>query len=128
MPTIIRSPVFVVGVIVGLALGAAELVGSGDPRRAIVSSGIPIVYGVVVTLVARRSDSLSVLAGRPIDERAAHFNEEASTWAFGLTAIVVVAAVAWEIAMRGDWAPYAVVAVVMAAAYLGSLFVLQARH
>jgi uncharacterized membrane protein len=128
MTTVIRSPVFVVGVIVGVALGAAELVGSGDPWRAIVSSGIPIAYGVVVTLVARRSDSLSILAGRPIDERAAHFNEEASTWAFGLTAVAVVAAVAWQLAMRGDWAPYAAVAVVMAAAYLGSLFLLQARH
>lgn len=83
---------------------------------------------MVVTLVARRSDSLSVLAGRPIDERATHVNEEASTWAFGLTAIILVAAVAWQLAMRDDWAPYAVVAVVMAAAYLGSLVVIQARH
>jgi hypothetical protein len=128
MTTVFRSPVFVVGVIGGLVLGVADLVGSGNPWRAIVSGGIPIVYGVVVTLVARRSDSLSVLAGRPIDERAAHLNEEASTWAFGLTAIVVVAAVAWQLAMRGDWAPYATVAVVMAAAYVGSLVVLQARH
>ena len=128
MRTIVRSPVFVVGVLVGLALGAAELVGSGEVWRAIVSGGIPIVYAVVITIVGRRSDSLSVLAGRPIDERATHVNEEASTWAFGLTAIVVVAAVAWQVAIRADWAPYAAVAVVMAVAYLGSLFVLQARH
>lgn len=128
MTTVIRSPVFVVGVIGGLALGAAELIGSGDPWRAVVSGCTPIVYGVAVTLVARRSDALSVLAGRPIDERAAHVSEEASTWAFGLTAIVVIGAVAWQLATRGDWAPYAAVAVVMAAAYLGSLFMLQARH
>jgi uncharacterized membrane protein len=117
-----------VGVIVGLALGAAELVGSGEAWRAAVSGVIPIVYAAVITIVGRRSDSLSVLTGRPIDERALHVSEEASTWAFGLTAIVVVAAVAWQIAIRGDWAPYAGIAVVMAAAYLGSLFVLQARH
>ena len=128
MRPIVRSPIFVVGVIVGLALGAAELLGSGEVWRAIVSGGIPIVYAVVITIVGRRSDSLSVLAGRPIDERATHVNEEASTWAFGLTAIVVVAAVAWQVAIRADWAPYAAVAVVMAVAYLGSLFVLQARH
>jgi hypothetical protein len=128
MTTVVRSPVFVAGVIVGLALGAAELVGSGEGWRAIVSGGIPIVYGAVVTLVGRRSDSLSVLAGRPVDERAAHVSEEALTWAFGLTAIAVVAAVAWQIATRGDWAPYAAIAVVMAVAYMGSLFVLQARH
>jgi hypothetical protein len=128
MMTVVRSPVFVVGVIVGLALGAAELVGSGETWRAVVSGAIPIVYAAVVAIVGGRSDALSVLTGRPIDERAAHVNEAASTWAFGLTALVVVGAVAWQIAIRGDWAPYAAVAVVMAGAYLGSLFVLQARH
>jgi hypothetical protein len=128
MTIVVRSPVFVVGVIVGLAFAAAELVGSGEGWRAIVSAGIPIVYAAVITIVGRRSDSISVLAGRPIDERAAHVSQEASTWAFGLTATVVVAAVAWQVASRGDWAPYAAVAVVMAVAYLGSLFVLQARH
>lgn len=128
MTNAVRSPVFIVGIIFGLALGAAELIGSGEAWRAIVSGGIPIVYAAVVTIVGRRSDSLSVLAGRPIDERAAHVNEEASTWAFGLTAIVVVGTVAWQIAIRGDWAPFAAVAVVMAVAYVGSLLVLQARH
>ena len=128
MTTIVRSPVLVVGVLVGLAIGAAELVGSGQAWRALLSGAIPIAYAAVVTIVGRRSDSLSVLAGRPIDERAAHVSQEASTWAFGLSAIVVVAAVAWQIAIRGDWAPYAAIAAVMATAYLGSLFVLQARH
>jgi hypothetical protein len=127
MTTVVRSPVFVVGVIAGVALGAAELVGSGVAWRAFVSGAIPIVYAALVTILGRRSDSLSVLAGRPIDERAAHVNEAASTWAFGLTAIVVVAAVAWQIAISADWAPYAAVAAVMAVAYLGSLLVLLAR-
>ena len=128
MTTIVRNPVFVVGVVVGLALGAAEVVGSGEWWRVIVSGGIPILYAAVVTIVGRRSDSLSVLSGRPVDERAEHVSQEASTWAFGLTAIVVVGAVAWQVATRGDWAPYAALAVVMAVAYLGSLFLLQARH
>jgi hypothetical protein len=128
MTTIIRSPVFIVGIVAGLALGAAELIGSGEAWRAMVSGGIPIVYAAVVTIVGRRIDSLSVLADRPIDERAAHVNEEASTWAFGLSAIVVVGVVAWQLANRGDWAPYAAVAVVMALAYVGSLLVLQTRH
>jgi hypothetical protein len=128
MTNVVRSPVFVVGVVAGLVLGAAELVGSSVWWRALLSAGIPIAYAAVVAVVGRRNDTLSVLAGRPIDERAAHVNEEASTWAFGLTAIVVVAAVAWQIAVRGDWASYAAIAVVMAVAYAGSLVVLQARH
>jgi hypothetical protein len=41
---------------------------------------------------------------------------------------VVVAVVAWQIAARGEWIPYAGIAVVMAAAYLGSLLMVQARH
>jgi hypothetical protein len=128
MTTIIRSPVLIVGIIAGFALGVAELLGSGEAWRAMVSGAIPIVYAAVVTIVGRRIDSLSILAGRPIDERAAHVNEEASTWAFGLSAIVVVGVVAWQLANRGDWAPYAAVAVVMALAYVGSLLVLQTRH
>lgn len=128
MTTVLRSPVLVVGVILGLALGVAELVGSGEAWRALVSGGIPIAYAAVVTIVGRRSDSISVLAGRPIDERAAHVSEEASTWAFGLTAIGVVGAVGWQTATNGDWLPYAAIAVVMAMAYLGSLLVLHLRH
>jgi hypothetical protein len=128
MTTVVRSPVFVAGVVAGLLFAAAELVGSGEGWRVLLSGGIPIAYGALVTIIARRSDSLSVLAGRPIDERAARVNEEASTWAFGLTAIVVGAAVAWQVAVRADWVPFAAVAVVMAVAYIGSLFVLQARH
>lgn len=128
MTTIRRNPILVVAVIVGLAFGTAELVGSREGWRAILWGGIPIIYATIVTIIGRRSDSVSVLAGRPIDERATHVGEEASTWAFGLTAIVVVAAVAWQIASRGDWAPYAAVAGIMGVAYLGSLAVLHARN
>lgn len=128
MTTVVRSPVFVIGIIAGFVLGVAELIGSGERWRTVLSAGIPIAYAAVVTIAGRRSDSLSVLAGRPIDERAAHLNEEASTWAFGLTAVIVLGAMAWQIAIRGDWAPYAAVAVVMAVAYLGSLFVVKAHH
>ena len=128
MTTVVRSPVFAVGVAAGVTFGAAELIGSGEAWRVIMSAGIPIVYAAVVAIVGRRRDTLSVLAGRPIDERAEHVSQEASAWAFGLTAIVVVAAVAWQIAIDGDWTGYAAIAVIMAVAYLGSLFVLQARH
>jgi len=128
MKTIVRSPVFIVGLVVGLMLGAAEFIGSGMGWRAILSGAIPIAYAAAVTIVARRSDSVSLLAGHPVDERAAHVSHEASTWAFGITAIAVVAAVAWQVAIGGDIAAYAAIAVVMAIAYLGSLLVVQTRH
>jgi hypothetical protein len=128
MTTIVRSPVLVAGIVVGVGLAVAEIVGSGPAWRVALSGGIPIAYATLVAALSRRSDSLGVLAGRPVDERAGHINEEASTWAFGITGIFVIALVAVQIAIRGDWLPYAAVAVAMAVAYIGSLAVLEARR
>ena len=128
MTTIVRSPVLVIGVVIGLVFGAAELVGGGAAWSAFVAAVIPVAYGLVVTLVGRRSDTASVLAGRPVDERSEHLNQEASTWAFGITAVVVLGAFVVTNAGRGDWAPYAAIAAVMGLAYVASLLVLQARH
>ena len=128
MTTIVRSPVLVVGVVIGLVFGAAGLAGGGAAWSALVAAVIPLAYGLLVTLVGRRSDTASVLAGRPVDERSEHLNEEASTWAFGITAVVVLGAFVVTNAGRGDWAPYAAIAAVMGLAYIASLLVLQARH
>jgi hypothetical protein len=46
---------------------------------------------------------VSVLAGRPIDERWQHINLEASTWVLGVSAIVVLAAFVAAQASRSDW-------------------------
>lgn len=129
MTTTVRSsPVLAVGIAVGFVIGAAELVSGEPPWRALVATLIPIGYGALVTVLARRSDTASVLAGRPIDERSEHINQEASAWALGLTAIVILGAFIVATAVQGDWAPYALIGAVMAAAYAGSLLVLQRRH
>jgi hypothetical protein len=127
MSSLSRSPVLGAGILIGLAFGAAGLLG-GDPIwRAAISTVIPIAYAVVVTLVGRRSETVSVLAGRPVDERWEHMNLEASAWALGASAIVVLGAFIVAEATHGDWAPYAFIAAVMAAAYAGSLAVIRAR-
>jgi Ca2+/Na+ antiporter len=129
MTTIVRrSPVLVFGVVVGLVIGAAELVGGGTPVAALVSAVIPIGYAAIVTVVAGRSETVSVLAGRPVDERWQHINLEATAWALGATAIVVLVAFVVTDAARGDWTPYAFIGAVMAVAYLGSLAIVRARH
>jgi hypothetical protein len=129
MTTILRrSPVLAFGIGVGLIMGAAELVGGGSPLRAALVVLIPIGYGALVTVLAQRSDTASVLAGRPVDERSEHINQEASAWALGLTAIVILAAFIVADASNGDWAPYAFIGAVMAVSYAGSLLVLQRRH
>ena len=122
-----RSPVLWVGVVVGLAIGAAEMAGGGPPWRAAISTAIPIGYAVLVTLLARRSETVSVLAGRPVDERWELMNQEAAAWALGLSAIVILAAFIVADATGGDWLPYAFIGAVMAAAYVLSLAVIRLR-
>lgn len=122
-----RSPVFVVGIVVGLAIGAAELVGGAAVWQAAVSTAVPIAYAVLVTLLARRSEAAGVLAGRPVDERWELMNQEAAAWALGLSAIVIIAAFIVADATGGDWLPYALIGAVMAASYVGSLAVITLR-
>jgi hypothetical protein len=127
MTTLRRSPVLVVGIVIGLVFGAAALAGGGPYWRAAIAAAIPIGYAILVTLVARRSETVSVLAGRPVDERWEHMNLEASAWALGVTAIVALGAFVVADATRGDWTPWALICSVMAASYAGSLAVIRLR-
>jgi hypothetical protein len=110
-----------------MVIGMAELAGGGSIGWAVVSAAIPIGYAVLVTLLARRSETAGVLAGRPVDERWEVMNQEAAAWALGLSAIVVIAAFIVANASGGDWLPYAFVGAVMAATYIGSLAVITLR-
>jgi hypothetical protein len=122
-----RSPVLAVGIVIGLVFGAAGLIGGDPPWRAAISTVIPIAYSLLVTIVGRRSETVSVLAGRPVDERWEHINLEASTWSLGITAIVILAALIVADATHGDWMPYAFMGAVMAVSYAGSLAVVRLR-
>ncbi|MBI2763759.1 MAG: hypothetical protein HYX54_08440 [Chloroflexi bacterium] len=122
-----RSPVLLVGILIGLALGATELA-TGEPNsRAALSTAIPIAYAVLVTVVGRRSETVSVLAGRPVDERWEHVNLEASAWALGATAIVVLVAFAVTEVTQGDWTPYAFTGAVIAANNIGALAIIRIK-
>jgi len=122
-----RSPVLVVGVLIGLAFGAAELIGGGQVWRVAISAVIPIGYALLVTVLARRSETASVLAGRPVDERWELMNQEAAAWALGLSAVVILAAFIVVDATGGDYLPYAFIGGAMAIAYAGSLAVIRLR-
>lgn len=128
MTIVRRNPVLVVGICIGVVMGGAEVIGGASAWQAVVTAVFPIGYAVLVTIAARRSETVSVLAGRPVDERWQHINVEATAWALGLTAIVVLAAFVAADAMGGDRAPYAFMGAVMAIAYLGSLLLLRLRH
>ena len=127
MQTIARSPVFITSLVIGLVMTVAEAVAGGSLGRIVLAGGIPIAYGLLVTLLGRRSETASVLAGRPVDERWQHINLEASTWALGVSAIVVLAAFVMAQATGGEWLPYAFIGAVMALAYVGSLVLIRLR-
>ena len=127
MQTIARSPVFITSLVVALVIATSEAVAGGSLGRIVLAGAIPIGYGLVVTIVGRRSETVSVLAGRPVDERWQHINLEASTWAFGVSAIVVLAAFVMAQATGGEWLPYAFIGAVMALAYVGSLVLIRFR-
>ncbi len=123
-----RAPVLVSGTVIAIAFGAAELAGGGSPLRAGVSVAIILGWSILVTVLGRRSETVSVLAGRPVDERWEHINLEACAYALAMSAIVVLAAFVVADATGGDWRPYGFMGVVIAVSYLGSLLVLRARH
>ena len=123
-----RVPVLAFGIAVGLALGGAQLAGGAQLWAVAIAAFVPVAYGLVVTLLARSSESAAVLAGRPVDEWWDHVGMEAGTWAFGASAVVVLAALVLVTVQDGDWLPYALIGAVMGLAYAGSLVVLRLRH
>ncbi len=123
-----RSPILLTGLAAGVVMGAATLAGGGSPVQALLTLVIVLGYAAAVTLLARRSETAGALAGRPVDERWEHINLEACAWALGITAVVVLVLFAVAEATGGQWQPYALLSVVMALAYVGSLLVLRARH
>lgn len=127
MAVVRRNPIVITGAIAGVAIGGAQLAAGDPPWRAALALVFTIGYGLLVTGLARRSETASVLAGRPVDERWEHLNLEASAWALGATAMVALAAFVVAEATGADWLPYAFICVVIAIAYLGSLVLLRIR-
>jgi hypothetical protein len=116
-----------VGIVVGLIVGGADLVAGHPIWQAALGFAIPVGYGILVAFVSTRSETMSVLAGRPVDERWQHINLVASAWAFGGSAIVLLIAFVVANGTGADRLPYAFIGAVMAAAYLGSLAIIRVR-
>ncbi len=127
MMTRLSSPVVGVGIVVGLIIGAADVVAGHPLWQAALGFAIPVAYAILATLIASRSETVSVLAGRPVDERWQLINLEASAWAFGASAIVLLVAYVVTNATGGDPLPYAFIGAVMAVAYVGSLATIRIR-
>jgi hypothetical protein len=128
MTRIARWPALAIGIPIGVVIAAARLAGGGTIIDALVVLAIAVGYAVLVTVIGSRNDTVSALAGRPVDERWEHIGLEASALAFGASAIAVLAIFALTQAGGGAWQPYALVAAVMGVSYAGSLVIVRLRH
>ena len=122
-----RSPILVTGALVGLIMGGADLVAGRPLWQAAPSLLIPVAYAGLIALVAGRSETASVLAGAPVDERWQLHNLQASAWALGISAIAALGGVVVTRATDGDPMPYILVCVVMAVSYVGGILIARLR-
>jgi len=115
------------GVVLGLLIGLAELSRGAAPAMAAVSVVIVVAYAAVISLLRSRSETAGLLSGLPVDERWESIHMRAMAAAAHILAVVLVAAfVAVEFG-GGDAMPYAGIAAVLAATYLGSVAWLRWR-
>lgn len=127
MTLVRRFPLVIVGALIGVAIAAADLAGGQAPYRAAISFAIVLGYAAAVSILANRSETMSVLAGRPVDERWEHINLEATALALGVSGIVALAAfLAAELTGR-DPAAFAFMAAVIGLSYIGSVVFLRLR-
>ncbi len=127
MTLVRRAPALVAGVIIAAIIGAADLAGGSAPWRAAISAAIVLGYSVVVTALGARSETFSVLAGRPVDERWEHINLEATAAALGVAGAFGLLAFLVADATGGDSLPYALMCAVMGLSYFGAIAVLRLR-
>jgi hypothetical protein len=122
-----ESPVLVTGAILGLILAAGDLISGASAAHAAIALAIVLGWGLLVTVVGRRSETFSVLAGRPVDERWEHINLEATAIALGASALVVLFLVVATEVMHGDPLPYVLVGTLIGASYLAAVAWLRLR-
>ena len=110
-----------VGLAVGVVLGLADLAANGSLGRAVIDVGIVGGYTLVLALLQSRSETASVLAGSPVDERWAAINLHALAAAGLIAAFVSLGGFALAEATGHDWSGFAIVAGVIGIAYIGGV-------
>ncbi len=114
------------GLAIGVVLGTAAAVG-GKPDLAVACVAIMAGYAAILLVFGGRSETISVLGGRPADERLQSFDLRA-TAAAGVTAIVVaLIGFLWEVAHGRDGLQFSLVDAAGGIAYLVSLGWLRLR-
>ena len=110
-----------VGLVVGGVLGLADLAANGSPGRALIDVGIVGGYTLVLALIRSRSETASVLAGSPVDERWAAINLNALATAGLIGALVSLGGFVLAEASGRDWSGFGIVAGAIGIAYIGGV-------
>lgn len=110
-----------VGVVIGGMLGLADLVASGSPSRAVTDVAIIVGYTLILALFRSRSETASVLAGMPVDERWEAINLHALAAAGLVAAFASLGGLVLAEVTGHDWSGFAIVAGVVGVAYIGGV-------
>jgi hypothetical protein len=110
-----------VGLAVGGVLGLADLVATGSSSRAFIDVAIVVGYTVVLALFRSRSETASVLAGLPVDERWESINLHALATAGLIAAVVSLGGFVAAEVTGHDWSAFAIVAGVIGVSYIGGV-------
>jgi hypothetical protein len=116
-----------VGVAVGGTLGVADLLGSGSWGRALTDVAIVAGYTTVLAIFRTRSETASVLAGIPVDERWQAINLHALAAAGMIAAFMALGGFAVAVATGHDWSGFAIVAGTVGIAYIGGVIWYRTR-
>ena len=109
------------GFAIGLLMAAATLARGATPLEAVIAFAIVAGYALGLRFLQGRSETASLLSGLPVDERWSAINQGALAVAGAVMATVLVAAFIVTQFVGGDAMPYAWLAAVFAAAYIGGI-------
>jgi hypothetical protein len=109
-----------IGLVMGVLLLAASAIG-GQPGTGLAMLAVMVVYSGILLAFGRRSETVGVLSGQPLDERLARMGVHA-TAVSGIAAILVaLAGFLWATAHGESGNDFAIVVASAGIAYLGAL-------
>lgn len=122
-----RWNVLVTAVVLGGAVAAAENAAGLTIVQSLVSWGIVVAYALFVTLLQGRSETMSALSGRPVDERweLIHQRALALTAEVG-TGVAILGYIVAEF-RHAESGPFGFVAATMGFTYLAGIAIFRRR-
>jgi len=109
------------GLLIGVALIATEVWQGAPVTRAMGGLAILLAFVAVLLVFQMRSETISTLAGDPVDERWKIINDRALVGAANISAVVALAGFGvCELMGRDNW-QFAVMAIVISLSYVGGV-------